>query len=148
MNLADAIRQAAQYSSPNWTQGDPSSPEITVVENESYEVPMDPTPLGGTTIQMPEPPSTAILGGSVVRLELFLAPEQLNSLFKSIVATQHTVMTLREAANFLRIPSATLEQMAQERNVPAFQVDGKWRFSRVGLEDWLSARSAQQEKEA
>ena len=96
----------------------------------------------------PEAPSTMVFAGTVVRLELFLAPEQLSSLFKAVVSSQHTVMTLREAANFLRIPANALDQMAQDREIPAFQVDGKWRFSRATLEEWLTIRTAQTEQEA
>lgn len=86
--------------------------------------------------------------GNVVRLELFLSAEQMSSLFRNVVANQHTVMTQREAASYLRIPAATLDQMAQDGEIPAFQIDGKWRFSRSGLDEWLAVQMQQREKEA
>jgi excisionase family DNA binding protein len=61
-------------------------------------------------------------------------------LFKSIVTGQHTVMTLREAAAHLRMNSHALETMAAEGEVPAFQLDGRWRFSRVAVDEWLALR--------
>jgi excisionase family DNA binding protein len=97
---------------------------------------------------VPAQPSPAVAGGSVVRLELFLSPEQLSGLFRAVVGVQHTVMTLREAANYLRVPAGSLEQMAQDGQVPAFLIDGKWRFQRSGLDEWLSMRSHKKEAEA
>ena len=93
---------------------------------------------------MPEPPSQAV-NGSVVRLELFLSPEQLSGLFRAVVAAQHTVMTLREAANYVRVTPNILERMAQEGKVPAMLIDGKWRFPRTGIDEWLSMQTHQKE---
>lgn len=79
-------------------------------------------------------------GGNLVRLELSLTAEQIALLFKSIVTGHHTVMTLREAAAHLRVPPHALETLAQEGEVPAFQIDGRWRFSRTALDEWLTTR--------
>ena len=55
-------------------------------------------------------------------------------------------MTLREAAQFLRIPGANLEQLASDKLVPAFQVDGKWRFSKeVALDEWMNDQGRQRD---
>lgn len=97
----------------------------------------------GEPVRMPDPPGPPVAGGSVVRLELFLSPEQLMSLFRTIVTTHHTVMTSREAAAFLRIAPAVLEQLAESHEIPAFQMDGKWRFSRASLDEWLSMRASE-----
>ena len=75
--------------------------------------------------------------GNLVRLEIVLTAEQIALLFKSIVTGQHTIMTLREAAAHLRIPAHGLETMAAEGEIPAFQLDGRWRFSRVAVDEWL-----------
>jgi excisionase family DNA binding protein len=148
MNLADAIRQAATSTGiplPAETQ----AAEITVVENPNWAPEAEQQPAGPSVeARVPDQPSPAIAGGSVVRLELFLSPEQLTGLFRAIVGVQHTVMTLREAATYLRVPAGSLEQMAQEGQVPAFLIDGKWRFQRSGLDEWLSMRSHQKEAEA
>ncbi len=127
MNLADAIRLAS-------AEGQPSTPKpvyrsnMTVVENLSPD----------STPEVPQPlPS----GSTAVRLEMFLSPEQLQGLFRSVMATQHSVMTLREAAHFLRVHTHVLEELAEANGVPAFQVDGKWRFSRASLDEWLQVQS-------
>jgi excisionase family DNA binding protein len=90
---------------------------------------------------MSDPNSTqANPAGNVVRLEMFLTAEQIALLFKSIVTGQHTVMTLREAAAHLRMNAHALEAMATEGEIPAFQLDGRWRFSRAAVDEWLSLR--------
>ena len=151
MNLADAIRQAAQ------TNGDPlpsekRAPKIEVIDNPAYST---PTPATESTMEhaheetrLPDPPSPAVLGGGVVRLELFLSPEQLSGLFRAVVANQHTVMTLREAAQYLRIAPSQLESMANDGKVPALLIDGKWRFARNAVDEWLNMKGKQREMEA
>ncbi len=151
MNLADAIRQAAHHSGHKIvTEEAPIEfSETTYPKGNQPMEKIDHSVFGDSEGQMPEAPHAAVLGGSVVRLELFLAPDQLNNLFKSVVSNQHTVMTLREAASFLRISTSTLDQMAHDREVPALQIDGKWRFSRASLEEWLTFRAAiKEEREA
>ena len=87
-------------------------------------------------------PAASTPGNStMVRLELFLGPEQLHSLLRAMVHTQHSVMTLREAASYLRIAPTRLETLANDRLLPAFLIDGKWRFSKAGLDEWLSMQS-------
>lgn len=154
MNLADAIRQAAQSTGTNFVPAeaprpiDLPNPEITLIDNTQPEpAPEHFDAVTHRPVRVPEPPAPPVAGGSVVRLELFLAPEQLNSLFRSVVATQHSVMTLREAATFLRIAPHLLEDMAEKREIPAFQIDGKWRFPRAGVDEWLTLRSAQKDLE-
>ena len=98
--------------------------------------------------RMPDPPSPAVANGGVVRLELFLSPEQLSGLFRAVVANQHTVMTLREAAKYLRIAPNHLAQMAQEGKIPALMIDGKWRFARSGVDEWLCLQGQVREMEA
>lgn len=78
---------------------------------------------------------------NMVRLELFLGPEQLQGLLRAMVQTHHSVMTLREAASYLRLTPARLETLANDRMLPAFQIDGKWRFSKAGLDEWLTLQT-------
>ncbi|HTQ11313.1 MAG TPA: helix-turn-helix domain-containing protein [Fimbriimonadaceae bacterium] len=84
-------------------------------------------------------------GHNVVRLELVLAPEQLKGFFGAVAKSQHSVLTLREAANLLRVSQKALEAMALDGNVPGMMLDGKWRFTRQALEDWLSAHPNKKE---
>lgn len=142
MNLADAIRQAAQTNG-NPLPNEQRPPKIEVIENPAYQT--QATQTESTTMEpaheetrLPDPPSPAVSHGGVVRLELFLSPEQLSGLFRAVVANQHTVMTLREAAQYLRIGPTLLEQMATDGKVPALMIDGKWRFARNAVDEWLN----------
>ncbi len=47
------------------------------------------------------------------------------------------VLTLREAAGFLRLSERRLYDLARTRQVPAAQLGGKWLFPRAALEHWL-----------
>ncbi len=151
MNLADAIRQAAQ-SKGNPLPSEERPPKIEVIENPVLSTPVQPTESKMEQAQeetrLPDPPSQAVSNGGVVRLELFLSPEQLSGLFRAVVANQHTVMTLREAAQYLRMGAGVLEQMAQDGKIPALMIDGKWRFSRAAVDEWLSLQGRQRELEA
>ena len=163
MNLADAIRQAAQQTGAQLPSAEPK-PEVVDATSAFAKAAKAPTPAAApapatpaqgfqtdamtqvelTSVEdarVPLPPSIPVGNGSVVRLELFLSPDQMASLFKAVVATQHSVMTLREAAAYLRIPAHTLEQMAQEGEVPAFMIDGRWRLPRHGVDEWLFAQA-------
>jgi excisionase family DNA binding protein len=92
-------------------------------------------------VRAPEPPSVATQTGTVVRLELFLSPEQMSGLFKAFMATQHTMLTLREAAGYLRIHPSTLEKMAQEGEIPALTIEGRWRFPKSNVDEWLTLQT-------
>ena len=51
------------------------------------------------------------------------------------------VLTLREAAAFLRLSERSAYELARNRQVPAAQVGGKWLFPRRLLERWLAAQA-------
>ena len=130
MNLADAIRQAAVSGGvPEPTRKEVVAqpvpePEVVQVVNEDQE---------GRSVGQGS--------GTVVRLELFLSPEQLTNLFRSVTAGQHSMMTLREASAYLRVSSGALETMAQEGLIPAISLDGRWRFPRPALDEWLTSQA-------
>jgi excisionase family DNA binding protein len=94
----------------------------------------------GEPVPMPEIPSD-LANGNLVRFEIFLSPEQLSCLFRALVATQHSMLTLREAAHYLRIPAHTLEQLATEGKIPALQLEGRWRFPKSGMDEWVMLQS-------
>lgn len=50
-------------------------------------------------------------------------------------------MTLREAAEYLRLSERSLYDLARNRRLPAAQVGGKWLFPRARLERWLAAEA-------
>lgn len=157
MNLADAIRRAAQAPSPvaatsvavNWEE------PVQVLVSEPDVQEFDPEPLAPEVHASEEAPmsdepqadltETPIFGGTAVKLEMYLTPEQLSSLFRAVAANQHTLLTSREAASYLRVSSTTLESMAQEGTIPGFLVDGRWRFSKQAIEEWLTQQVNQKE---
>ena len=153
MNFADALRKAREQAGHAGAQESfepvyPESVEVPVAQPETPAAPQrDRKPTRAARRHKdPEPgehESSSV--GTAVRLEMFLTPEQLSSLFRAVVATQHSVMTLREAANHLRVGHHTLEEMAREGEVPAFLVEGKWRFPRAGLDEWMSTQAIRKE---
>ncbi len=48
------------------------------------------------------------------------------------------VLTVDEAAEYLRIPKSSLYKLAQEGKVPCQKVGRHWRFHRNTLKQWLS----------
>lgn len=139
MNLADAIRKASyEPNTPAPTAGnDPTEAAPAATTDTSASPQMD--------AKQPEPASQHVASGNVVRLELFLTAEQMSGLFRAIVAGQHTVLTLREAAAYLRINPQTLVKLAEEGDVPGLLIDGKWRFPKPNLDDWLTLQTTSQE---
>lgn len=51
------------------------------------------------------------------------------------------VLTLKEAAAWLRLSERSLYDLARTRRVPAAQIGGKWLFPRAQLERWLAAQA-------
>lgn len=48
------------------------------------------------------------------------------------------VLTLSEAAKFIRMSQKTLGEMAREGRMPCQRVGREWRFLQEALENWLS----------
>ncbi len=48
-----------------------------------------------------------------------------------------TVLTVDEAAEYLRIPKSSLYKLAQEGKIPSQKVGRHWRFHKEDLNDWL-----------
>jgi excisionase family DNA binding protein len=47
------------------------------------------------------------------------------------------VLTLAEAAGYLRVPEHALIELVAEQAVPAQKIAGEWRFLKRALDDWL-----------
>lgn len=147
MNLADAIRKAVQ----GHQTGEPVPAPILNLETRWIEVPETEPSFVSQQVQEEPPmnPSNESLTdqpqaiNTAVRLELFLTPEQLSTLFRAVAANQHTMLTLREAAGYLRVPVSSLEQLAQEGELPGFLIDGRWRFSKSAIDEWLTSQQQQ-----
>jgi excisionase family DNA binding protein len=50
---------------------------------------------------------------------------------------QFGILTLTEAAEYLRISEPKLAELATDGDVPARRIGGEWRFLRKALDDWL-----------
>jgi excisionase family DNA binding protein len=58
------------------------------------------------------------------------------------------VLTLSEAAAYLRVAESQVQRLAEIRALPGRQIGGEWRFLKAGLQDWLRAPGAGSGKEA
>lgn len=47
------------------------------------------------------------------------------------------VLTLAEAAAYLRVPEAELVRTAGSQGLPGRRIGSEWRFSRAAIQDWL-----------
>jgi len=47
------------------------------------------------------------------------------------------VLTLADAARYLRLPQATLKKYALRGEIPGRQIGKEWRFLKSALQDWL-----------
>jgi excisionase family DNA binding protein len=48
------------------------------------------------------------------------------------------VLTLAEAASYLRVPDEELLRLPEQRDIPAQQIGGEWRFLKRALDHWLA----------
>ena len=49
------------------------------------------------------------------------------------------VLTLAEAAAFVRLSEATLQKQAEAGELPGKYLEGQWRFSKAAIVDWLNS---------
>jgi excisionase family DNA binding protein len=120
MNLVDAIRMAAQQRFQSQVEErsiDPAAALAPVPADEAESV-------------------------QTVRFEVRLTTQQLHDLLQWLARNLHPVMTLREAARYLRLHTAELQALAESGVIPAFKVDNKWRFLKAALDEWMLAQRA------
>ena len=55
----------------------------------------------------------------------------------SQVVSNADVLTLEEAASFLRVSVGTAEDLANRGTIPGRRIRDEWRFLKSALEDWL-----------
>lgn len=149
MNLADAIRKAAHRSEPvetpkpHWSEDGSTvlldSEGLQEVDPQESIFAKDEIKL--VTHSIPIAPEHSTMPGNAIRLEIFLSGEQMTGMLKAIMTGQHTVLTLREAASYLRISSNTLLKLAEEGEIPAVEIDGRYRFPKSNLDDWMAMQS-------
>jgi excisionase family DNA binding protein len=56
------------------------------------------------------------------------------------MSTWDEVLTLSEAAAYLKLAERTMHRMIQRNEIPCARVGGQWRFMKSVLEDWLLSR--------
>jgi|FaiFalDrversion2_1042247.scaffolds.fasta_scaffold47972_1 excisionase family DNA binding protein len=136
MNLVDAIRKAAQQL-PSGKEG--RQPLLRDTDAPTLRQPAQGTQTG----ENPEGVS-AIEHETLqtVRFEVRLTNQQLHDLLGWLARTIHPVMTLREAAHYLRLRVAEVETLAEQGAIPGIKVDGRWRFLKNALDEWLLLQKA------
>jgi excisionase family DNA binding protein len=58
------------------------------------------------------------------------------------MSNNHTVLTLAEASEFLRLSPNSIIEKAEAGNLPGQRIGRRWRFSRAALEGWLRGRNS------
>jgi excisionase family DNA binding protein len=59
---------------------------------------------------------------------------------KAAAVTPGDVLTLLEAAAYLRVAERAVREMADAEVLPARKIGGEWRFLKSALQDWLRHR--------
>lgn len=52
------------------------------------------------------------------------------------------VLTLEEAASYLRLPKEIIERQATQGQIPGRQIEDTWRFLKAAIDDWLRAQDS------
>lgn len=52
------------------------------------------------------------------------------------------VLTLEEAADYLRLPKETIERQAAQGRIPGRRIEDTWRFLRAAIDDWLRSQDS------
>lgn len=56
------------------------------------------------------------------------------------------VLTLREAAAYLRLEEADVRRLVEEQGLPSRQLGKEWRFLKSAIQTWLSTPRAKEDK--
>ena len=52
------------------------------------------------------------------------------------------VLTLEEAASYLRLPREILEREAAQGHIPGRRIEDSWRFLKAAIDDWLRSHDS------
>ena len=58
----------------------------------------------------------------------------------STPVVEEQLLTVKEAAEFLKLCSATVQRMARRQELPAMKIGKLWRFRKSDLDEWLSSK--------
>lgn len=56
---------------------------------------------------------------------------------ESRMPAMNGILTLRQAAQYLKIAVSTLYGLVNQRKIPGFKVGGQWRFRKATLDNWF-----------
>jgi excisionase family DNA binding protein len=51
------------------------------------------------------------------------------------------IMTVQEAARYLRVSSTLVRRLARQGEIPGTQVGRQWRFAKEQLDEWMREQS-------
>ena len=136
-NLASLIRDAERMRGPIVVAGaqraDPDEPTL-----ETWRSPA----LLPSTPDLPSdafrPRSPAAPAGAPAAT-IHLTEEQMNAL-RTAIAPPPEVMTLDEAARYLRLGRGSVLDLVHVAGMPAVKLAGKWRFKRSAVDHWFEIR--------
>jgi len=52
------------------------------------------------------------------------------------------VLTLEEAADYLRLPPETIAREAAQGHIPGRRIEDAWRFLRAAIDEWLRSQDS------
>src|SRR5436190_392836 len=52
------------------------------------------------------------------------------------------VLTLEEAATYLRLPKETVERQATQGQIPGRRIEDSWRFLKAAIDEWLRSHDS------
>ena len=52
------------------------------------------------------------------------------------------ILTLEEAAAYLRLPTETIARQAAHGQIPGRRIEDTWRFLKAAIDDWLRSQDA------
>ena len=58
------------------------------------------------------------------------------------ITPKQVVLTLAEAAKFLRVKKPALQKLVEDGRVPGRKIGDDWRFSQAALDEWLCGKSS------
>ncbi|MEW6209367.1 MAG: helix-turn-helix domain-containing protein [Acidobacteriota bacterium] len=61
-----------------------------------------------------------------------------------MIQTMHEVLTLEEAADYLRLPRETIEREAARGRIPGRRIEDTWRFLKAAIDEWLRSQDSRQ----
>lgn len=59
----------------------------------------------------------------------------------SISTIDGEILTIKQVADYLKVTERTIYRLSAAKQIPAFKVGGRWRFSRADIDSWIKQQS-------